>query len=423
MTAPPVSVIIISRGRPEHLKLCLRAVFQLCYHPFEVIVIADQAGLGAVAASGFAGRVKSALFETANVSAARNLGLSLTSGDVVAFLDDDAVPEPGWLFHLAGAFQNPSVDAATGFVRGRNGISFQVRGQTIDRTGTTQPLKTRSNDPVVPTIPAELAISTIGTNCAFRRSVFAEIGGFDPLFDYFLDESDINIRLADAGKKTAIVPLAQVHHGVRASAIRTENRVPISLFQIGRSTAIFLRKHCPPASHTLALSDALAQQRRRLVQLRKKGKCPPPEIDRLIQTMEAGVEAGKKVKLNTAPPVLNIKPPLLKVVSPNMAARHRVISGFLINGKKHRAAAVSEVSAGHIVSLYLFSRTALFHRVRFHPDGYWEQTGGLFGRADRSGPLVQLVSLKGRVGVEEQRIAMLRNPGNFMATKGDAAEI
>jgi len=59
---------------------------------------------------------------------------------------------------------------------------------------------------------------------AVRRSVLADLGGFDPRFRFYLDETDLNLRLAARGLYTALVPLAQVHHGFHASARRRKDR-------------------------------------------------------------------------------------------------------------------------------------------------------------------------------------------------------
>ena len=57
----------------------------------------------------------------------------------------------------------------------------------------------------------------------------------------------------------------------------------------------------------------------------------------------------------------------------------------------------------------LFSLTARPHHLRFHPDGYWEQSGGLFGRSDRHGPAWRWFTRKTRVRAECARLAPLRN--------------
>ncbi|WP_375687454.1 glycosyltransferase family 2 protein [Pseudooceanicola sp. LIPI14-2-Ac024] len=95
-------MVVVSRGRPGPLALCLDALSRLRYAPYEIVVVADPAGLQAVAAAGLDGLVKTVAFDVPNISAARNAGIAAAAGEVVAFIDDDAVPEPCWLHHLAG---------------------------------------------------------------------------------------------------------------------------------------------------------------------------------------------------------------------------------------------------------------------------------------------------------------------------------
>ena len=149
---------------------------------FEIVIVADQAGIAAVAA-----------------------------GNVIAFIDDDAVPEPSWLTHLTAPFGDPAVAASGGYVIGRNGISFQWKGRTVDRNAQTETLPMTGAE--VFTGTPDRAIKTEGTNIAIRRDVLVALSGFDPAFAFYVDETDLNMRLAHAGHRTVIVPMAQVHHG------------------------------------------------------------------------------------------------------------------------------------------------------------------------------------------------------------------
>jgi glycosyltransferase involved in cell wall biosynthesis len=105
---------------------------------FEIVIVADQAGIAAVADHALGDQVKSVPFDTPNISAARNAGIAMAAGNVIAFIDDDAVPEPSWLTHLTAPFADPAVAASGGYVIGRNGISFQWKGRTVDRNAQTE---------------------------------------------------------------------------------------------------------------------------------------------------------------------------------------------------------------------------------------------------------------------------------------------
>lgn len=410
MTGRPVSVVIVSHGRPNSLKTCLRAVRQLVYYPFEIVVVADRPGLKGLENSGLTDRVKTVGFDDANIAQARNLGIGHAAGDVVAFLDDDAVPEPGWLYHLIAPFEDASIDAATGFVLGRNGISFQSKAHVIDAHGVTSDLPVTAQGVSIHAGQDGTAIKTPGTNCAFRRSLFTELGGFDPNYRYYLDESDLNMRIAGSRKLTAVVPLAQVHHSVAESARRTQERVATSLHEIGASTAVFLRKFLKIDSMDVALDQARSSQRNIAVRQMVAGQCEPRDVARLMSTFDTGVADGRGRALEGPASIGGVEQPFLPVGKTNRQPDHIILSGHYskCNSLKKQAKTLS--NAGHIVSLFLFSRTSLFHKVRYHPDGYWLQTGGGYGKAGRDEPVFQPSSLAARTRRETGRVSPVRFP-------------
>ncbi|SHJ84109.1 Glycosyltransferase, GT2 family [Shimia gijangensis] len=408
MTLPPVSVVVVSRGRPKALLRCLTGVSQLYYPCFEICVVTDPGGVAAVQESPWAQSVKLIPFDEANISAARNLGVAQAAGEVVAFIDDDAVPEPTWLTHLCAPFaEDPDVAAAGGFVRGRNGISFQWKAQTVDVTGETHELIV---DEVRATIlhPNEgRAIKTEGTNMAVRRDLLSELGGFDPAYHYYYDETDLNFRLAAKGCATAIVPLAEVHHGYLPNATRRANRVPGDLFQIGASTAVFLRKHCPASQHSDVWRKFCENQKRRALRFLQSGDLEPRDVRCLMTGLRKGHAEGLKRPLGALCKIPRASEGFRKF--PKSTARSPVVvAGRRPNARRLRQRARDEVGQGRNVSLFLFSLTGLYHRVRFHEDGYWEHCGGLFGRSIRSQPLFRITSFGRRLKDEKLRIAEQR---------------
>ena len=241
----PTSVIVVSHGRPTHLRLCLTALAQQ-YHPdFEIILVADPEGLQQCPDL----PLKRVGFDVPNISRARNLGLAQAAGPVIAFIDDDSVAEPTWLARLTAPFADPNVIAATGWTRDRDGFRWQSRTQRITRQGLPRNLPTAPQPSLLAPEDGE-PVGTLGTNCAFRATALRQIGGFDPIFAYHLDESDVNMRLATAFPQglTAVIPAAQVIHSRAGSPRRDAAATPLDLHVQGRSAALFARRHggAPP---------------------------------------------------------------------------------------------------------------------------------------------------------------------------------
>lgn len=408
MSTPLVSVIVVSRGRADVLPLCLTGLGQLYYPGYEIIVVTDPGGIKAVQKMGWENRVKLVAFNEPNISAARNAGIIQAAGDVVAFIDDDAVPEPTWLTHLIEPFQDNQISAAGGFVRGRNGISYQWMANFLDHTGKNIPLNILDTNSLVPTPLHGGAVKTEGTNCAFRRNILTRLGGFDPVYRFYNDESDLNMRLAQAKMKTALVPLAQVHHGYGASERRTADRAPTSLFEIGASTMVFLRKYCVKGTISAALETFTAEQRVRLINHMVKGAIEPCNIEHLLADLQAGYNEGKIRPLTPLAPLVPMKVPFLRFKRKGATQKAICLSGRWGSGARLAHKAKQQVEAGNVVSVYIFSPTALFHHIRFHKDGYWLQTGGVFGRSERQEPLIQPTSLEQRAERENVRVASMR---------------
>jgi GT2 family glycosyltransferase len=405
-----VSIVIVSRHRPAALRRCLIAISQLDYDPYEVVVVADPTCCTSLREVPQAAHAKLIPYDEANISAARNLGINAAAGEIIAFIDDDAVPEPTWLRFLIAPFAHKDTAAAGGYVRGRNGISWQYQARSVDRTGQTAPIELDRGQATI-LIPDEIrSIKTEGTNMAVRRQVFEDLGGFDPRFRFYLDETDLNLRLAERGLCTAIVPLAEVHHGFDASVRRGHDRVPRDLFEIGASWAVFLAKHCPQDERQKAWNTAQTTERKRVLAHMVSGGLEPRDVRRLMRGLRDGYAEGLTRQIESR----QINPAPSESFRPNPPKhdiRSVVLSGRVWARKKLRRMARSESAAGSIVTLILLSPTALYHRVSFTGDGYWEQSGGLFGKSERNQKLISFWSFRRRVQSESFRVQIVRELG------------
>lgn len=407
MIQPSVSVVVVSRGRPAALARCLTAVAQLRYPCFEIVVVADPSAMATIREMDIFDRLKTVEFDEANISMARNHGIGLSAGEIIAFLDDDSVPEPSWLIHLAGPFYYANVAAAGGFVRGRNGISYQWKAQSIGEDGFATDLDVESDRPVVLTPTGSTGVKTQGTNMAFRRSVLVALGGFDSSFHYFHEDTDMNMRLAKGGYLTAIVPLAEVHHGYESNPGRAGNRVPTDLFQVGASWAVYLRRHCPEIRRERVWQDIQKNEKSRALHHLVSGGMEPRDVTALMRSLRAGYAEGAGREAVVLPSFSDT-PPEFKPYRRENSESSELICGRIWNARRLKRRARQMVRDGHVVTLILLTHTALFHRVQFHADGYWVQRGGLFGKSDRDSRLVQAFSFRQRIRFERQRVAVQR---------------
>ncbi|MEM7744325.1 MAG: glycosyltransferase family 2 protein [Pseudomonadota bacterium] len=246
---PKVTVAVLSHRRPTLLWRVLDAVARLDYDNFEIVVIGDQPDLSAYGLPDWlSDQIKYRAFTGANICRSRNLALELAGGDVLAFVDDDAVPEPDWLKRIVPAFAFPGVAGAGGLVRRKDGVGVEWDGGVFDREAVERRLPV-SDDFRIFDADSQIAdnefIGTIGANSAFRREAVLSVGGFDESFRYYLDETDLMLRLAYAGWDAAFVRTAEVHHLRAANDARDRLRVPRNFYEIAASKAYFCRRHLP----------------------------------------------------------------------------------------------------------------------------------------------------------------------------------
>lgn len=411
MSDQTVSVIVVSRERPDALRRCLVAIAQLQYRSFEVVVVACPKGMAVAECLAELPDIKCVAFDEANISSARNLGLVHAAGDIVAFVDDDAVPEPQWLHHLVAPAARSDVAAMGGFVRGRNGISFQYKARTLDAQGAPHDVEIDPFQATVLVPPKGRAIKTEGTNMAFRRDVLVAIGGFDPAFRFYLDETDVNMRLARAGHATALVPLAEVHHGFAPSATRRQDRVPRDLYEIGASWAVFQRKYIPKLERSAHWRVQFSAERRRLLGHMVAGRLEPRDVRRLMKRLAAGYAEGQQRSFGAAQLPRHAVQPFRPVPFRRREANFTPVKG--LRGTAAIEAAALRVSSGAIETILVLSRTALYHSVQFTRDGVWVQRGGIFGRANREEPLFRVTTFQRRSDRERARISGARGLGDL----------
>ena len=185
--------------------------------------------------------------------------------------------------------------------------------------------------------------------------------------------------------------------------------MPKTLFDVGASLAVLLRKHAGQTEYDPAISAMRAEQKARLIRHMIAGTCEPGDVLAVMKTLEAGFAAGALRKFGQMPDLASqpsaFKP--FETLDPTVGTVS--LAGRSWSLRSLRETARKAVTAGKRVSLFCFSPTTRYHRVSFESEGYWLQTGGLFGRSERSDRLIGLIGFSQRLHREKKRLEDVRN--------------
>jgi GT2 family glycosyltransferase len=202
---PRISVIVCTYNGQRTIRECLEGLQKLRYPDYEVIVVNDGSK-DKTPAIVREYDVRCISTENRGLSAARNVGLEAATGEIVAYIDDDACPDPDWLLYLASAFRNSDYAA----IGGPN-IPFPNDGFVANCVAHAPggPTHVLISDTEAEHIP--------GCNMAFRKTCLDAVGGFDPQFRIAGDDVDLCWRLQKRGWKLGLAHSATVWHHCRSS--------------------------------------------------------------------------------------------------------------------------------------------------------------------------------------------------------------
>jgi len=216
---PPTISVVICAYTLDRLDVMGEAIASLraqTLAPHEVILVVDHAPELLEEARRRWPELKIvANREQQGLSGARNTGVAEASGEVVAFLDDDAMAAPEWLAHLSDAYADPGVLGAGGAVHPRwleqrPGWFPPEFDWVVGCTHSGMPQR------------AEPVRNLVGANMSFRRDPLVEVGGFSHdlgrvgTLPVGCEETDLSIRVHQRWPEAEIRydPAAEVEHVV-----------------------------------------------------------------------------------------------------------------------------------------------------------------------------------------------------------------
>jgi GT2 family glycosyltransferase len=258
---PSSAIVICTRNRPEKLALTLDPISRFQPHDFELLVIdaSDESKRDNVrrCVEKFGGTYF--YREHGGLGASRNTALTKLRCELVAFLDDDCVPEKDWLMNLLAAFDdNASIWAVTGRI-----ISFdtallfdQVACQDLGLekrffgpenlhfhfSEFLKKAATVFSGQLKSAAPAPYGIGH-GGNVAFRVEKLKQLGGFNEAFWRASEDIEMFYRVLKGGGKMVYEPNAMaVHHHPHVAV----EQVVRARYAYSLGTAAFMRAHLNP---------------------------------------------------------------------------------------------------------------------------------------------------------------------------------
>jgi glycosyltransferase involved in cell wall biosynthesis len=238
-----ITVAICTRNRANFLQHAVRSVLPQLNNDTELLIVdnASTDGTPEIAARLAAANpcVKVLREEELGLSAARNTALKKAHGQYVLFLDDDATAEPDWLAAYRRFLSAPPSEkiAAVGGavftikyeITPPYGMNPMNSGAGFDRGNLQKRLPYRD--------------SLLGGNSAYSREAAIAVGMFDTQLGrkgnqmMSREESDLNLRLQDAGYEIWWLPGATILHFVSANRMKFREMMR-GRFAEGRSIAI-----------------------------------------------------------------------------------------------------------------------------------------------------------------------------------------
>jgi len=188
---------------------------------YELIVIDN--GSREPATQAFLSRVEGARIERNDANTgfgpASNQGVRLARGELVLFLNSDAVVGPGWLEPMLAAAGDRTVGAVSPMLLNEDG-TLQQAGALVRRDGGTV-LYGLGEDPALPEYGFPRTVDYAAGACLLvDRAAFEQAGGFDDVYaPAYFEDADLCLTMSRAGRRTVYEPRSRVVHALGASAL------------------------------------------------------------------------------------------------------------------------------------------------------------------------------------------------------------
>jgi len=214
MATPRVSLVVVTYESRDESRRVIRAIAEQLRDGDELIVVDNASTDGT--ADAVAGAIAQAdvvrSAENQGFAAAANAGAARATGDLLVFLNQDAMPSRGFREAIAAPLSESRDWAAwMGLVTAEGGRVVNTSGGVIHFTGIAWAGEAGLSVSAIVEEPHEVAFAS-GACLAVPRAVWDETGGFAPDFFMYCEDVDLSLRLRLAGQRVGIEPGARVDH-------------------------------------------------------------------------------------------------------------------------------------------------------------------------------------------------------------------
>jgi GT2 family glycosyltransferase len=229
-----VSIVFITANRCQLLLDALATVSDLqAREPYEIIVVDNgSTDETAVQVNRHFPQVRFfQMTENKGVAGGRNIGLEHAQGEVVIFMDDDALLQSDDIFQQVRKRFDENESLAA--------IAFQIVNDSVDAVLSHEfPMRAHNSENIA---TEQLVSYFIGCGFAVRRGYFLEAGGFHPDMIYALEEVDLSYRLLELGYDILYCPGVVVRHRTPPAVRRKD----AWYFNLMRSRVLMVLKNLP----------------------------------------------------------------------------------------------------------------------------------------------------------------------------------
>jgi GT2 family glycosyltransferase len=265
---PSVSIVIPTYNSIALLCGCLDSLRDLDYPKDRLnVVVVDNAsrdGTADTVRSRYPHVLVSTQEKNTGFATACNRGAALAETEYVAFLNDDALTERGWLKGLFAGLDAGGEGAvcSASQIRSRDGKKVEYEGASSNLFGAGRPVSVWGW-PDMPEAPSEGSpvLFASGGAMLIHRRTFLEVGGFDPEYFAYFEDVDLGWRLWVLGHKVVYAPDAVVRHIGGATGSRSPIYRRYTLWECNSLATIL--KNYETGNMERVLSAALMLQYRR----------------------------------------------------------------------------------------------------------------------------------------------------------------